>query len=402
MKLLKDRNIFLYILYTFLFGLYPIIPIMSLFFLAKQLSFGDIGILYAVFSISGFIFEIPTGYLGDKFGRKNSVMVGLAILGITSFVWTTLSGTIMFAIFAAIWMLGLAFISGSFDGYIYDYLKSKKQESSYDKLISFGGTTSYFAGAIGSIIGAYIFSININYPYFLLGILFFLCIFVVMMMRPDTKILDAEFKDELKVFSGMKYIVSNKSVLWITLYIALLFGFFSYFRSSIDKPFILSLELFDVKWLGVFVAASMFIQSIFMSQFAKIKEKIGENGLIISFFITSSIPLIIMSYSYGVLALLAITIFYTNESFQGALINSFCQKHIPSQIRATTLSSINVYINIFGAILALISGYIFDVYSIRTGLQIAFIYTVLVFFGSYLLPLAFTKLRPASRQGGSL
>lgn len=384
MQLHKDRNILLYLAYQFLFGLYPIVPIMSLFFLARNQSFADIGILFAVFSLAGFAFEIPTGYLGDKFGRKNSVITGLFILGVTSFIWTLLSSTLAFAIFAAIWMLGLAFISGSFEGYIYDYLKSKHKEGSYDKLISLSGTTSYFAGAVGSIIGAYIFSININYPYYLLGILFFLCCGVVLLMQPDIKINDTEYKDELKVFAGMKYIASNKSVLWITLYIALLFGFFSFFRGSVDKPFILSLGLFDVKWLGVFVAISMLIQSAFMSQFSKIKDILGENGLIILYFLTSSIPLIVMSYSYGLLALLAITIYYMNESFQGALINSFCQKHIPSKIRATTLSSINVYINIFGAVLALSAGYIFNILSIRTSLLIAFGYTIIIYIAAHL------------------
>lgn len=400
MKLLKDRNIFLYILYTFLFGLYPIIPIMSLFFLAKNLGFGEIGIIFAVFSISGFLFEIPTGYIGDKYGRKNSVMIGLAILGMTSLIWTIISGIFMFSIFAAVWMLGLAFISGSFDGYMYDYLKNKNQEKSYDKLLSLAGTTSYFAGALGSIIGAYIFSIDINYPYYLLGFLFFICIAIVSFMKKDFQAKDVEFHDELKVFSGMSYIAQNKSVLWITLYTALLFGFFSYFRGSVDKPFILSLELFDIKWLGVFVAISMFIQSFFMSQFSKIKDKIGENGLIILYFITSSIPLIIMSYSFGLLALFAITIFYVNESFQGALINSFCQKHIPSKIRATTLSSINVYLNIVGAIIALASGYLFDILSIRTGLMIAFVYTLTVFIVSYAFRPDFTKNSSLPAQAG--
>jgi len=51
---MRDKNIILYLIYQFLFGLYPIIPIMSLFFLAKNLSFGDIGILFAVFSLTGF------------------------------------------------------------------------------------------------------------------------------------------------------------------------------------------------------------------------------------------------------------------------------------------------------------------------------------------------------------
>lgn len=357
---------------------------MALFFLAKHLSFGEIGILYAIFSLSGFIFEIPTGYFGDKYGRKISVITGLIILSFTSFIWTLLTNTLGFGIFAAVWMLGLAFISGSFEGYIYDYLKSKNEEGNYEQLISRSGTISYFAGAIGSIIGAYIFSFNINYPYYLLGFLFLLCAILVSFMNKDAKISNDESTEELKVFSGMKYVFNNKAVLWLTLYVAFLFGFFNFFRSSVDKPFILSLQLFDVKWLGVFVAISMFIQSGFMSQFAKIKSKLGEKGILTLFFITSSMPLIVMSLSKGLLALLAITIFYMNESFQGALINSFCQKHIPSRIRATTLSSINVYLNIFGAIIALAAGYLFNILSIRTGLIIAFGYTLIIYFGSYI------------------
>ncbi|MEI6690893.1 MAG: MFS transporter, partial [bacterium] len=96
---MRDKNIILYLIYQFIFGLYPIIPIMSLFFLAKSLSFGDIGILFAVFSLTGFLFEIPTGYIGDKYGRKYSVMVGLAILAITAYIWTLLNSVFVFAIF---------------------------------------------------------------------------------------------------------------------------------------------------------------------------------------------------------------------------------------------------------------------------------------------------------------
>lgn len=379
MQLGKDRNIFLYLVYQFFFGLYPIIPIMSLFFLARNQSFADIGILYAIFSLSGFIFEIPTGYFGDKYGRKNSVITGLIILSITSYIWTTLTSTLGFGIFAAIWMLGLAFISGSFEGYIYDYLKNKQKEKYYEELISKSSMLSYLGGGVGSIIGAYIFSIDINYPYYLLSALFLFCAALVGFMESDPIIHISESKVELKLFSGVSYVWKNKSILWLTLYIALLYGFFDFFRSSVDKPFILSLDIFDVKWLGVFVAASMLIQSAFMSQFAKIKSRIGENGIIFIFFLTSSIPLLLMSLSYGYVALIALTIYYLNQSLQSALINSFCQKHIPSKIRATTLSSINVYLNIFGAILALNAGYLFNILSIRTALILAFTYTLVLF-----------------------
>lgn len=383
-----DKNIRLYLIYDFLFGLYPIIPIMSLFFLAKHLNFGEIGILFAVFSLTGFLFEIPTGYLGDKFGRKYSVTIGLAILSLTAYIWTLLNSVFIFAIFAGIWMLGLAFISGSFEGYIYDYLKSKKKEEYYDKLLSMSGTVLYGAGAIGSIVGAYLFSININYPYYLLAILFFLCLVITLFMDNDVVIEDGELEEQLKVFSGMSYVYKHKNILWITLFVSLLFGFFSYFRGSVDKPYILDLGVFDVQWLGVFVAISMVVQSMFISQFERLKSKLKESGIIILYWILSSIPLLIMAMGHGYIALLAMLAFYTTESFRETMINSFSQKHIPSKIRATTLSSIKVYENISAAVLGLVAGYMFNIVSIRSGLMIAFAYTVVVLVIMYTYKLA--------------
>lgn len=363
---------------------------MGLFFIAKNFSYADIGIFFAVFSLSGILAEIPTGYIGDKYGRKLSVILGLITLTVCAYAWTVLQTVLGYSIFAAIWMIGLAFISGSFEGYIYDYLKSLKKEGDYDKLLSLSSSVMYTAGAIGSILGAYLFSLNINYPYFLLAILFVLCIPVVLLMKKDPSLDDDDYHDELKVLSGVKYIYSNKSMLWLALYISCLFGLFSYFRGSVDKPYILDLHLFGVEWIGVFVAVSMLIQAVFMSQFAKIKEKIGEAALINLFWFMSSIPLLLMSVAYGVIGLIAMTAYYLTESLQESLVNSFCQKHIPSKIRATTLSSIKVYVNIGGAIIGLIAGVIFDVYSIRTGLMISFVFSLIVF-------LVFTYIKKLNR-----
>lgn|GEM_PF-1588873 len=375
----NDKTIFLYFIYDFFFGLYPIIPIMSLFFLAKSLTFGQIGIIFAVFSISGFVFEIPTGYFGDKFGKRVSVICGLITLSITAYVWTLLTNTLGFAIFAAVWMLGLAFISGSFEAYIYDYLKSKNIVNVYDQIISTSNSIVYLSGAIGSIIGAYIFSLNINYPYYLLAILFLLCTLVVTLMNKDVSVNDDDFHEQLNAFSGLKHVLKTPKILWITLFVSLLFGFFSYFRGSVDKPYILDLKIFTVEWLGVFVAISMVAQSLLMSQFARLKRRLDESGLITLCWLMYAFGLAGMVWLHGYFALVAVTIFYSTESMYDALINSFSQKHIPSSIRATTLSSIKVYQNIGAAILGLVGGVMFDFFSIRTGLLIALVYSCLVY-----------------------
>lgn len=379
MKFLKDKTLSLYILYKFIYGLYPINVIIALFFLAKGLSYADIAIVFGVFSIAGFLFEIPTGFFGDKFGRKSSVVVGLLVMTVTSLVWTQLASTVQFAFAAAIWMLGISFISGSLEAYIYDYLKDQKKLKTYDDIISFSGSINYFAAGVGSIIGAYLFSVNHNYPYYLLAVFFCFSAIIVLFMNSEVKASESIAEEEINVFAGLKHIVYSKELLFITLFISLLYGFHHYYIHSVDKPYILSLELFDVKWLGVFVSIVYLAQSLVVSQFARLKKHLSEFQLITLSWLIYILGLLGMSKLFGVLGLLSAMAFYISEPFKDAIINSFGQKHIPSKIRATTLSSIKVYESFVAAILAVVAGIVFDLFELRTALVIASGYALVVF-----------------------
>lgn len=378
-SLLKNKTIFLYVLYTFVYALYPINAVIALYFLAKGLSFADIGIVFGVFSISGFLFEIPTGYFGDKFGRRVSVMVGLVVMAITAYIWTFLTNTLGFAVFAAMWMLGLAFISGSFDAYIYDHLKSVNQEKMYDKVLSVVGSIAYFAAAVGSVLGTYLYSLNVNFPYYLLSMLFLVSAFIVYLMPPEKQDRESLVQEQLSVFSGLKHVFRSKTLLLVTLFISLLFGFYDYYIHSVDKPYILSLGLFDVKWLGIFVAITYLAQSALVSQFSKLKDKLSEAGVMTLCWFVFVASLLGMSKLYGVAGLISVLFFYSVDPFREAIINSFSQEHIPSRIRATTLSSIKVYEAIAGAALGILAGVVFDLFDVRQGLLIAFAYSVLIY-----------------------
>jgi len=395
MKFFKDKTLFLYLLYKFLYGLYPINVIIALFFLAKGLSYADIAIVFGVFSVAGFLFEIPTGFFGDRFGRKASVIVGLLTMTVTSIVWTQLQTTAQFAFSAAIWMLGISFISGSLEAYIYDYLKVNKKVDIYDEVISFSGGVNYFAAGIGSIIGAYLFSINQNYPYYLLAAFFCISAVIVSLMKSETKASESIGEEEVSVFSGLKHVFYSKELLFITLFISLLYGFQHYYIHSVDKPYILSLELFDVKWLGVFVAIVYAIQSLVVSQFARLKKHLSEFQLITVSWIIFTLGLLGMSKLFGVLGLIFAMVFYVSEPFKEAIINSFGQKHIPSKIRATTLSSIKVYESFVAAVLAVAAGYVFDIFELRTALLIAAGYASIVF----ILVLLYKKVRNIELAG---
>ena len=58
-------------------------PIMYLFFLAQGLNFTQIAILEATYNVTTVLGEVPTGYVWDRVGRRNSLLLGTVLISLT-------------------------------------------------------------------------------------------------------------------------------------------------------------------------------------------------------------------------------------------------------------------------------------------------------------------------------
>ncbi len=374
--LLKDKNILLYYIYAAIYGLYPINAVVALYFIFKGLSFAQIGIIFTVFSLSSFFFEIPTGYLGDEFGRKKSILLGLWTLTGVAFAWTLATNYIHFSFLAAIWMFGFACISGSFEAYIYDYLDEHTLLEKYDGVLAKSQMLFFYFGSIGAIIGTFLYAVNHHLPYYLLGITFFASSIAVLFMDTDVIRKKKLGEENLHILAGIKKIVSSKSLTWVTLFISFFFGYYHFFINSVNSPYILSLHVFDIKLLGTFMAIVGIVQGTISSKFDTLRKKLTDSQLIIFLSIVQISMLIVMGYFTGIIGLIAIFLFMQIEPFEQILLNSFSQKFISSSIRATTISSMKLV----GAIIASLTGYIIGTLVDRVGINASFIYVAVWIF----------------------
>ncbi len=69
-----------------------IMPIITIFYREHGLSNQDIFIIQACFAISVVLFEIPTGYFSDVFGRKKSLILGMMLGAVGLGLYTITSG----------------------------------------------------------------------------------------------------------------------------------------------------------------------------------------------------------------------------------------------------------------------------------------------------------------------
>ena len=148
------KNLFLTGLIVFLNNvcLYNVVAI--LYFKELTNSFVLAMSVFAIATISTAAFEIPTGILSDKIGRKKTIVFGsvCSVLGaITLFLAKNYYFLVLFAIINGI---ERAFFSGNNDAYVYENLKMINIEKYYIGFIGKIKSMGYLAGAFSGLVGA--------------------------------------------------------------------------------------------------------------------------------------------------------------------------------------------------------------------------------------------------------
>lgn len=104
---------------------------MYLFFLAQGLSFTQIAVLEARYNVTTLFGEIPTGYVGDRVGRRNSLLIGTTLIAVTLTGIGLASSFPALAVLYVCWSMGYNFRSGSEDAWLYDALTDDLSEGEF-------------------------------------------------------------------------------------------------------------------------------------------------------------------------------------------------------------------------------------------------------------------------------
>lgn len=162
-------------------------PIMYLFFLAQGLDFTQIAVLEAIYNVTTLVGEIPTGYVGDRVGRRNSLLVGTAIISVTLLGIGLSSSFLALAVLYACWSTGYNFRSGSEDAWLYDTLTDDLSEDEFAHVRGRGESVSLAVGAGAAVVGGYLGSVDLTYPWFVAAAVTALGVLVLLTVdEPET------------------------------------------------------------------------------------------------------------------------------------------------------------------------------------------------------------------------
>lgn len=195
MKKILDKNIVKFGFYGFFKNLRFFEPYIYLYFLAIGLSYFEIGLIISIRELSIYIFEIPTGFIADIWGKKKSMLLCF-VLYIFSFVIYYFSYSFwLLAAASVIFGLAEAFRLGTHKALIFDYLDEKEISDKKAEVYGFTRSVSLYGKALSAVIAAVLLIWLTNYHIiFLFSIIPYICAFILLLTYPPERHSGREFK----------------------------------------------------------------------------------------------------------------------------------------------------------------------------------------------------------------
>jgi MFS family permease len=344
--------------------------IWMIYLASRGLSLTELGLVEAIFHITSFIMEIPTGAVADIWGRKTSRICGRIGQLIAAFILIYSHSFFGFAIGFVVTALAYNLESGAGEALIYDSLKETGAEKQYMKVSGINEIIMQAAQTFGLLLGGFLSNYSYTYAYAVTIVVSAASIIQALSFKePNIK---AEIEEKtFKVFKNqvresLSIIVKNKRLGFLILFSQAIFMFntsiFFYFQNYL-------LERGMSKGnIGIILAISSLAAVITASQTYRIEKKVGEKVIILL------LPLIIAICIWGTALSEYYYVFFivinAIESIIFVAVSDYTNKLIPSDKRATILSMGSMIFSLYMMVIFPLIGKLADLYSLQISFKV--------------------------------
>lgn len=382
-------------------------PIFTLFLILRDLSFTEIATLSTVFSVLVVVGEVPTGYVGDRIGRRNSLVLSMAFSALSLAGFAVVHSFLGFVVLYSLWALALTFASGSDDAWLYDTLKERLDEGEFTRVRGRGGAVNQWASALTMIAGSLLYIVQPTYPFAFAAGFNVLAVVVLFSMPKNRQYADGRSTDQLTIVDVLPAIrrrLSEPPLRSFVLYVGLLFGaiwaadeYIQPITVDVLETHLRAASVFGVSvppeaTLG-FLYAGFALGSSVASYYAdEIRATLGLRRVMLLLPVGTGVLLLVPA----VVPVLAIPVFLAMKASNRALrpiANQYVNDHTESVERATVLSAASMVYALVRLPFYLLGGVVADAFEP--------VVAVAALGGAFLLASGATYLRGEPVPGGT-
>ncbi len=343
-----EKNIAKNYIYTAIANLNLTNGVWMLYLAYRGLSLFEIGIMEAIFHMTSFTMEVPTGIVADLLGRKTSRIIGrfMAIVSTVLMIFSTgIAGFAISFIFSA---LSYNLESGAGEALIYDSMKELGREEGFMKVKGRMEVVFHLTSALALPIGGYLATIDYGLVYkgaLVIGVITLLQ--TLTFTEPSVGKVEkqenpwATFIHQLK--DSLRIIVSSRRLSFLII-MAESFGVFVTTTFYYIQNFMKMGGRSELR-IGLVLAVASVLSAVAASQAHRIERRFGFKKTLTMLLAAGVFFLWVMvTGTYSGIGMIGLSM---AEATEFVIMSDYINKLIPSERRATVLSMQSMVFSFF-------------------------------------------------------
>lgn len=305
----------------------------------------QVQLLQSWFMLWLFFLEVPTGAVADYLGRKYSLALGAFITVIGALVYGSVPRFEFFLLGEFLFAAGMALTSGADQALLYDSLVEAKKEGESKIVFARAHTFTLLGVMFSALIGSFIaMKFGLNAPMLLSAIPFLLASFIALTFKePKVHQRVAKSKRYIDILkTGFLFFYNRKSLLLMVID-AVIVAAGGYFVIWLYQPLLQGIHI-PLFYFGLGHVLLTGTEILIASNFVRMEKFFGSGRAYFRYTaLLTALPFFLVALFPS---LAAVGIFIALSGGFGMtrieLMSAYMNTHIPSEQRATVLSSISM------------------------------------------------------------
>jgi MFS family permease len=331
-----------------------------LWFYSIGLSFAEIGLITSIYMILTLPVDVPSSAFADKYGRLKIFSIGALIysLGLISL---SISSMPLFVFLSyGIMGIGLGIYSNTLEAWIVDSLNSRGKVAI---IFSRQQTVNGIAGFLGNTVAGVLVLLyhKLNFPILIAGFLMLLSLPIALFSEDNKGGKTTTLPTQRIMKEGVKYVLSKRPL--FALLVSSIFIVFPLVAwMQFVSPYVVDVLGFPQKYWG-FILSAYFL-TVALGGYINEKLLKRVNHRLITIFSALLLSLFVLMLSISNLILVLFLLFGLSLIYpiRSSNIISWENELIPSNYRATALSSFSFIIRMVYILVPPLIGYLIDIY----------------------------------------
>lgn len=327
----------------------------SVAYLTEVREFGldAVGVVMAAYLVAMLAAEIPTGYLGDRIGRRASLAVGNAMMAGSLVAWTLLDSPWQYALLNVVWATGTTFRSGTASAWLYELLAERDASDEFTRISGRGSTVRLVASAAGAVTAGWLATLDWAYPFLANAGLAALGLPILATLPAVGRGDDTDGFGVRDAARTLRLQVARPEVRWFVAYAALFYGLFQ-LAMSFEQPAVRAVGV-PVAGLGVLYAAFQVVSAGAAATSGWLRDTVGTRTVFGLY-----APVVGAAFAaVAVVPVLLVPALFLVRGSQAAtrpLRDQYLNDRLDDVGRATVLSGASMVLSLFGAAVTLVGG----------------------------------------------